>query len=217
MKFLFIYCEGKTEEAFVERILAPYFKEMNVFVTPSKPKGVSNFETMKKDLTGFCLSYPNSLVTTMIDYYGLQKIIPRLIPSEGDIYKRAQTVEENVKNELQALNNLYFNMILHEFEGLLFSDINAFEGIASKSQLLALRNTLRRADNNPERINDKYETAPSRRILEQIPEYSKIRNGVEIAQRIGVTKIADECQHFRQWIGRLSAWAKGGSMGNGRS
>lgn len=210
MKLLFVYCEGKTEEAFVEKILAPFFKSIDVFVTPSKPNGVANFESIKKDLMGFCLSYPSSLVTTMIDYYGLQRVMPQLLPHDGDIYKRVRVAEENVRNELQAPENLYFNIVLHEFEGLLFSDVNAFDGVASKSQILALRNILRRANNNPEGINEKYETAPSRRILNHIPEYSKIRNGIEIAERIGVNKITNECRHFRQWIERLITWAREG-------
>ena len=68
MKHLNICCEGKTEEAFVAKVLVPYFKDMNVCVSPRGMGGVSNFEKLKKHITGFCLSYPNSLVTTMIDY-----------------------------------------------------------------------------------------------------------------------------------------------------
>ena len=210
MKYLFVCCEGKTEEAFVEKVLAPYFKDMGVCVTPSGMKGVSSLDRVKKHITGFCLSYPNSLVTTMIDYYGLQKVIPTLILTEGDIYKRVQAIEKKVKEELSSLNNLYFNIVLHEFEGLLFSDVSAFAGIANNSQLLELRNIRRRAA-TPEHINDKYETAPSRRIFSHIPDYSKIRNGVEIAQRIGIDKMTDECVHFRQWIAKLTAWAKEGA------
>ena len=209
MKYLFVCCEGATEETYVEKVLAPYFKDMGVWVTSTRMKGVSNFEKVKEHIKGFCLSYPSSLVTTMIDFYGLQKVIPTLIPAERDIYKRVQAIEESVKEELHFLDNLYFNIVLHEFEGLLFSDVNAFDGIASKSQLRELRNIRRRAA-TPEHINDNYETAPSRRILGQIPDYSKIRNGVEIAQRIGIEKMTEECTHFRKWIENLTAWAKEG-------
>ena len=211
MKYLFICCEGETEEAFAEKVLAPYFKDIGVYVTPSKMKGVSNFEKVKKHVTGFCLSNPNSLVTTMIDYYGLRKVIPSLIPTEGDLYERVQIIEKKVSEELRSLNNLYFNIVLHEFEGLLFSDVSAFDGIANKSQILELKNIRRRAT-SPEHINDKYETAPSRRILGQIPDYSKIQNGIEIAQRIGIKKMTDECVHFKQWISKLTAWGKEGTQ-----
>ena len=209
MKYLFVCCEGATEEAFVEKVLSPYFEDMCVCVTSSGMKGVSSFEKMKEHVTGFCLSYPSSLVTTMIDYYGLQKVIPALIPSEGSIYERVQVAEEKVKAELRSLDNLYFNIVLHEFEGLLFSDVNAFDGIANKNQMLELMNIRRRVE-TPEHIDDKFETAPSRRILGQVPDYSKIRDGVEIAQRIGIEKMTEECIHFRQWIEKLTAWAKEG-------
>ena len=142
----------------------------------------------------------------MIDYYGLQKVIPTLIPAEGDIYERVQVAEEKVMKELHSLDNLYFNIVLHEFEGLLFSDVNAFIGIANRNQLRELKNIRSRAV-TPEHINDKYESAPSRRIINQIPDYSKIRNGIEIAQRIGIERMKDECAHFKQWIENLVAWA----------
>ena len=103
---------------------------------------------------------------------------------------------------------------MHEFEGLLFSDINAFDRITNKSQLLKLKN-IRHRFTTPEHINDKYETAPSRRILGQISDYSKILNGVEIAQRIGIDKMTNECIHFRQWIAKLTAWAKSGVVERG--
>ena len=207
MKYLFVCCEGVTEESFVVNLLAPYFSEMNVYVTSSGMKGISNSENVKKHIMGFCLSYPNALVTTMIDYYGLYKIIPALIPTDGDIYERVNFVEKEIMNNFKSLNNLYFNIILHEFEGLLFSDVNSFNDIANKNQLQVLNNIRRRVA-TPEHINDQYETAPSRQIKNNIPVYSKIRNGIEIARKIGIEKMTDECVHFRQWINKLTVWAK---------
>ena len=43
LKYLFVCCEGATEEAFIEKVLAPYFKDIGVWVTPSGMKGVSNY------------------------------------------------------------------------------------------------------------------------------------------------------------------------------
>jgi len=206
MKYIFICCEGETEEAFVEKLLVPYFKDMGVYIKPIGIRGMSNFDKIKKLINRLYLSYPNSLVTTMIDYYGLQKVIPTFIPAEGDIYQRVKLVETKLYEALSQ-KNLYFNIVLHEFEGLLFSDVNAFDGIATKSQLQELKNIRRRAE-TPEHINDKYETAPSRQILHHIPDYSKIQNGIEVAQCIGIGKIAEECIHFGKWIDKLMDWAK---------
>ena len=34
MKNVYIYCEGQTEETFINEILAPYFANINIYVTP---------------------------------------------------------------------------------------------------------------------------------------------------------------------------------------
>jgi len=101
----------------------------------------------------------------------------------------------------------------HRQEQLSRIVIKGFKSIKNcdVGQLLELKNIRRRAA-TPEHINDKYETAPSRRIIGQISDYSKIRNGIEIAQRIGIEKMTDECVHFKQWIANLTAWAKEGAL-----
>ena len=210
MKNVIICCEGDTEELFVEKILAPYLGQSGLLVNLRGMKGVSSYKKIKEFLVGYCQSYPGALVTTMIDYYGTARLIPDFIPNEEDIYNRALAIEAAVEKDLHWLNNLMFNLTLHEFEGYLFSDIAAFEGIVSKSQLAELTNIRRRAK-TPEHINDKYETAPSRRILRVIPDYSKKQDGIEIAGRIGVDKIASECRHFSNWLAKLTALVKEGA------
>ena len=34
MKNVYIYCEGQTEESFVNTVLYPYFSKMDIYVTP---------------------------------------------------------------------------------------------------------------------------------------------------------------------------------------
>lgn len=214
MKYIVICCEGSTEEAFVARVLAPYLEAeiKDVFVTPHNIKGVSDYKKIREFVSDFCESSPYALVTTMIDYYGWTKNIPNFVATAGDIYQQADNIESAIEKDLYMFGNLDFNLILHEFEGLLFSDVNAFEGIVGKSQILDLRNILHKAGSNPELINDNYETAPSRRIERIKPDYQKAQDGVEIAGRIGVKKIAEQCRHFGQWIERIRAWAKEGAQ-----
>jgi len=104
-----------------------------------------------------------------------------------------------------------FNLTLHEFEGYLFSNTEAFANIASKSQVNELANIRRRHD-TPEHINDKFETAPSRRILGILPKYQKMQDGISIAENITVDRIAAECRHFAIWLAKLTAWAKDGAQ-----
>jgi hypothetical protein len=207
VKNVIICCEGKTEELFVEKILAPYLEQVGLYVSVRGMKGVSSYSQIKKYIVGYCQSHPAALVTTMIDYYGAAKFMPGFIPDEVDIYRRALSIEESVEKDLHWLGNLMFNMTLHEFEGYLFSDTMAFADFASKSQLAELAN-IRAKVETPEHINDRYETAPSRIISRVIPGYSKLHDGIPIAERIGVDKIASECRHFSNWLAKLIAWAK---------
>ncbi|MDR2572479.1 MAG: DUF4276 family protein [Oscillospiraceae bacterium] len=209
MKNLIICCEGKTEELFIEKILTPYLADFGLYVTQKGMKGVSDYKQIKTFIIGYCKSNPTALVTTMIDYYGAARSLPGFNAEMGDIYTRTKTIEEAVQNDLQ-LQNLIFNLTLHEFEGYLFSNTSAFADIASKSQLDELTNIRNRHD-TPEHINDKYETAPSRRILKVLPKYQKLQNGILIAENITVDGISAECYHFANWIDKLTAWAKEGA------
>jgi hypothetical protein len=210
MKNLIICCEGVTEEVFVEKILSPYLEQAGLYVTSKGMRGVSGYKRIKDLIVGYCQSHPTALVTTMIDYYGAAKHMPGFVPGEGDIYSRAKAIEAAVEKDLHWLNNLMFNLTLHEFEGYLFSNTSDFDGIASKSQLDEFAN-IRRRHETPEHINDQYDTAPSRRILRVKPDYLKIQDGIEVATRTGVDKIASECRHFANWLAKLTAWAKEGT------
>ena len=210
MKNLIICCEGETEELFVEKILTPYLAHTELYVTPKGMKGVSGYKCIKNFIVGYCKSYPAALVTTMIDYYGAAKHLPGFNVIDGDIYTRTTAIEKTVEEDLQ-LPNLMFNLTLHEFEGYLFSNTEAFANIASKSQVNELANIRRRHD-TPEHINDKFETAPSRRILGILPKYQKMQDGISIAKNITVDRIAAECRHFAIWLAKLTAWAKDGAQ-----
>lgn len=56
---------------------------------------------------------------------------------------------------------------------------------------------------NPELINDGAITAPSKRILNEIPEYDKVTAGVSVAARIGLETLRDKCPHFNAWLTNL--------------
>ena len=210
MKNLIICCEGETEELFVEKILTPYLAQVDLYVTPKGMKGVSNYKRIKDFIVGYCKSYPAALVTTMIDYYGAAKHLPGFNVEKSDIYTRTIAIEKAVEEDLQ-LPNLMFNLTLHEFEGYLFSNTAAFADIANKSQVDELAD-IRRRHETPEHINEKYDTAPSRRIIGVLPKYQKLQDGIPIAESITVDKIATECRHFAKWLEKLTAWAKEGAQ-----
>ena len=216
---LYILCEGQTEDRFIKEILSPYLQNSNIFATPiicetkrtlgKKYKGgVGKYSKIRSELEILCKGDPTAFVTTMFDYYGLPSDTPGR-STTGDIYKIAQEIEAAVKNNLGGLRNLAVNLILHEFEGLLFSDVSAFYGVAKadNSAIMELKR-IKSAFSSPEHINDSEATSPSKRILRILPEYSKTLNGIEIAKKIGVDGIREQCPHFKAWIENIKILAE---------
>ena len=210
MKRLFVYCEGLTEENFTKEILSKYMLGLGVAVMPIGTGGVSKYSMIKRDLARLCKRDKTAMVTTMLDYYGLPNSIPAEDKSSGDIYQKAQHIEASITKDIGDLDNLYVNIILHEFEGLLFTKTSAFKEIANEKQISELQKI---SDSfvTPEHINDSYDTAPSRRIKRIVPTYAKVSDGVNVAGNIGIDGIASKCKHFANWIAKLTAWAKEGS------
>jgi len=222
LKRLYILCEGQTEESFVNVILAPYLQGVGVFATPiicatkrtatKKHKGgVSSFGKIKKELQRLCGEHPHEMVTTMFDLYALPQDTPGLENGLSDIYEKALHIENAITDDIgDKFGNIVFSIVLHEFEGLLFSDVSAFENVADNEAIAILRG-IRNAVPTPEHINDLPETAPSKHIKRIIPEYAKVSDGTDIAEQIGIDKISRECRHFAKWLAKLVAWAKEGS------
>ena len=211
MKLIYIYCEGQTEEGFINNVLSPYFAQMDIYVTPIIHKtkrtptgayrgGVGRFEAIRKELDILCQN-PNALVTTMFDYYQMPSDTPSIDCQEPDIYKRMAIIEEAVNQEL-GHPNLMFHLMLHEFETLLFSQPSAFSLIAKDSVVNAIQK-IRDDYPTPEHINNSVETAPSKRILHLIPNYSKTRQGVMLAKNIGIDCMLAECKHFAAWVEKI--------------
>ena len=91
---------------------------------------------------------------------------------------------------------------VHEFEGLLFSNVDAFVSVLPDAPVVELR-SIRSAFGTPEDINDNIMTAPSKRIKTLIPHYQKTLDGTELALEIGLEAIRDECPRFDAWMRRL--------------
>jgi len=206
----------------VNIILNPYLQSVDVLAipiicatkrTPTKKHkgGVSSFGKIKKELLRLCGEHPNEMVTTMFDLYALPHDTPGLDNKLNDIYKKAEHIEKAITDDIgNKFGNMVFSLVLHEFEGLLFSDVSTFENIA-ENEAVAILHGIRDAVPTPEHINESPETAPSRHIKKAIPNYSKVADGIELAGEIGIDKISGECCHFAKWLTKLTAWATEGA------
>jgi hypothetical protein len=65
--------------------------------------------------------------------------------------------------------------------------------------LQAIRDQL----HTPEEINDSPDTAPSKRVLDLLPEYEKPLFGTLAVLEIGLARIRTESPHFDNWLKKL--------------
>lgn len=76
MKRVIVLCEGHTEETFVNQLLKKDFYSRNIFMSASSLGGVSKYSILKKRLLDLCKSDSTTIVTTMLDYYGIPSDTP---------------------------------------------------------------------------------------------------------------------------------------------
>jgi hypothetical protein len=216
MKRIIIICEGPTEQVFCERTLYPYFFERGYYIQAPTIKhsrgGIVKWETLKKQIETHLISEPGAFVTTFIDYYGLyQKYsFPDWEIAERTIERnsRMDILESGMRMDVaDHLRNRFLSYLqLHEFEGLLFNDINVFYEHIPAADLVnqdELRSVFQLYE-NPEMINNNIETSPSHRLMRIISGYNKIVYGDILAEAIGLERIMQKSPRFNAWILKLS-------------
>ena len=76
----------------------------------------------------------------------------------------------------------------------------------AKSQISALQKMIDEVP-SPELIDEGQHAAPSKRILTQFPDYSKVTTGPQVAEQVGLENIRSRCPHFNAWLERLEKLA----------
>jgi hypothetical protein len=158
------------------------------------------------DPTAYCL--------TIVDFCGLGHGFPGGPPPTGlSSLEKVLHIERAVRDDicLAVPDHLrpdvrFIPYIqLHEYEGLLFSDPDAFAKAIHQPSLAHRFREIRGQFESPEDINDHPETAPSKRILAIYPSYRKVIDGTQAAGAIGTAAMRKECPHFRGWLQTLEA------------
>jgi len=177
--------------------------------------GIRPWPSVKRDIINHLNEDPGCIATTMVDYYGLPREWPgRATASALTSTERAPCVEKALLDDLihemgRRLKPRRFVpfVVMHEFEGLLFSDCAAFSKGIGRPSLERDFRTIRDQFTNPEEINDSALTAPSKRVKALVPGYEKPLFGVMAALEIGLASIRAECPHFNDWLEKLEALA----------
>jgi hypothetical protein len=96
-------------------------------------------------------------------------------------------------------------VVMHEFEGLLFSDCAAFGSGIERPDLEASFQAIRDQFDSPEEIDDSPTNAPSKRVERLVPGYEKPFLGALAIIEIGLERVRRECQHFNHWLERIES------------
>ena len=163
--------------------------------------GNVSIERLGRDMAEFYHNF--DFVTSLVDFYGFR-------------YRDDRTAEELEQGILREVGRIIRSDLderkvvpyiqMHEFEGLLFSDVDAFRNILglrdrAKERLAEVRAQFQ----TPEDINDNPDTAPSKRILQVIPGYNKVTDGLLVAEATGLDTIRAQCPRFDQWVTQLES------------
>ena len=216
MTYVYILCEGQTEESFINNVLSPYFENMSIYITPiicetkrtasKKYKGgVSTYDKIRSELLMLSRN-KECIITTMFDYYAMPKDTPGIACTEIDIYKRIHIIEDAINQDIDQ-ENCFAYLMLHEFEALLFSSPKSFEAVGGPIIIKSVQK-IRNSYQTPEHINNSPDTAPSKRLEAIIPNYPKVKNGSILSKEMGIDTILHECKHFESWINKIKALRK---------
>ncbi|HOH30437.1 MAG TPA: DUF4276 family protein [Candidatus Hydrogenedentes bacterium] len=212
-----IVVEGQTEEEFANEVLRPHLSQYGISVSARMVSnrrehlrkykgGLLEFEPLRLDISLWMREERTreTRFTTMVDLYAYPNDAPgydnaqRLQP-----YDKVRRLEQNLAD---AVNDTRFipYIQLHEFETILFADMSKWGPyfLGQGDALNDLRHSVI-SFNNVELINDDERTAPSKRILQHLPEYDKVLTGNVLALEIGLQTIRDQCRHFNEWITQL--------------
>ena len=216
--------EGQTEEAFVNQILSPYLAGFEVWVQvrcvqTSRSRnikhrgGIDSYGKAENDINAWIKEDRNSDVrfTTMFDVYGLPTNFPgyKDAKQKSDSYERVKILEDALREDISD-RRFIPHFQLHEFEALLLSDPQKLDSQFDNSTGIRRLVDMVASFDSPELINDGNNTAPSKRIIGEIPEYERMKVSAApiVADKIGLPTLRLKCKHFGEWLCKLEALHK---------
>jgi hypothetical protein len=227
MARLLVHVEGQTEEDFVNEVLRDHLVSLGYESVDARiignarlrrrRGGIRPWPSVRRDIINHLRQDLGCIATTMVDFYGLPQRGDGAWPGRAgatgpEVEGKASRVEKALLRSVAQEMGAGFDqkrfvpfVVMHEFEGLLFSDCAAFgRGIGRPEKELEFRQ-IRDEFGTPEHINDSPLTAPSKRIEGLIPGYEKPLLGTLAILEIGLNRIRSECPHFAAWLDTLES------------
>jgi hypothetical protein len=224
MREVIVFAEGQTEEHFIKQVLAPTLHGLQIYLKPqllptskSGRGGAFSVDRFLLNARNTLRQKPDAVLSCFIDLYGLDTDFPEFAHSQtlADVHQRVTLLEQALhRRVIEQVGCRADRFVPHiqpyEYEGLLFSDVEALAAIEPTwGRALPELRTVRASFDSPEHINNSYATKPSKR-LEQLlhPRYKKTTHGPRAALRISLETLERECSHFRGWMNRLRELAR---------
>jgi len=211
-----VFAEGSTEEKFIKQVLAPTLRPLQVFVKPqmlntsqNAKGGAVTFDRLKFNARNTLRQHPDAVLGTFLDLYALDTDFPAFgdAKKKPDVHARVTCLQNALHEAIVAHAGCRPERFLphiqpHEYEGLLFSDVEALSTLEPTwAKSLSALTKVRASADTPEHINDGFETKPSRQLANLLhPKYQKTSHGPRAAERITLEVIERECAHFRTWM-----------------
>ncbi len=226
MTRLNLVAEGQSELGFVRQVLTPYLSRVQIHPSAravltkrdrrkhrSFKGGLSKYKKLKDDLQRWMREDQNSdaLFSTIVDLYALPDDFPgyteaQALNSPPEI---VASLESSFADDIADRRFIPY-IQLHEFEALLLCEPKEFmtfffEEERGVNNLITLVNGF----DSPELIDQGQDTAPSKRIIRELPAYKEQKStvGPAVAQRIGVETMLHKCPHFKEWMEKLTSRA----------
>jgi hypothetical protein len=230
MARLLVHVEGQTEEDFVNEILRDHlvskgYDSVGARIVGNarlrqRRGGIRPWSSVRQDIIHHLKEDVGCIATTMVDYYGLPQHGEGAWPGRAkatglDFSRKAQCVQDALLEDMIAEMGRHHGpqrfvpfVVMHEFEGLLFSDSAAFSRAIGRPDLESEFQAIRDEFRSPEEINDSPDTAPCKRVESLVPGYQKPLFGALAVLAIGLPRIRNECPHFDAWLKQLEAAAR---------
>lgn len=213
---IYLLVEGQTEEVFVKELLEPHYAHLGLYLIPiivstsrGYKGGVVSYAKIKPQIARLCKQDAGAYVTTLFDLYALPMDFPGrsspIYPQTDSGKRKAEFLESELAKDI-GQKNFIPNLIVHEFEALLFVQLDAFEQWTNDDSVLEPLRAVR-STTLPEDINDGPLTAPSKRILAAMSDYQKTVHGPLIACDIGLAAMRRDCPHFDGWLQKIETLA----------
>jgi Domain of unknown function (DUF4276) len=230
MARLLVHVEGDTEEMFVNEVLAPHLL-ISGFTSVSARKlgngrqranrhGIKPWSVVKEVICDQLKRDGESYATLMIDYYALPATGNRSWPGRDQANNvehvhKASHIQNQLHDDLKkdlpnSVKRFIPFIVMHEFEGLLFSDCQAAARGFVRSDVASHMQSIRDAFDSPEHINDSPQTAPAKRLNALIQQYENQKPLLAnlAALEIGLATMRRECAGFNQWLTHLEEIGK---------